>query len=1055
MKGKLKYKQVAKIKMQIHIHRRLLVLVALLFCLMSVVSGNDSLLTKTQKQKVEDLMREGNIPGLSLVMISNNVIETAGFGFSDIAGRKRVDPETLFEIASCSKAFTALAMLRLESEGLLHLHDKVSKYLPWFYVTYKGKKTDITIDQLLHHTSGIPFKTISGIVPDSTGKAIENTVRKLVGTELSHMPGTMFEYATINYDIVGLIVQVVSKMSFEQYMRKNIFPVLGLKNTSTGYINEKQLLASGYKIGFLRPEFYDQPVFGGNYPAGYIISNGKDMAKWLSVQMKLNKTPFDTLIARSHISDKSVPPINNASYGYGWYVNEYIQKKIYNDGLNPNFSSYIAFYPDLKTGIVILANSNSPNTNLIGEYVLDIISGRKPGNIVTKNDSVDVSCSILCVLFSIYILLVLFLTVYKATRLRSFKKGLDEKLFVKFRRAFIVTLLVLLYVHGIYLMPHVCIGFSWDTVFVWTPDSFKWAIYLLLTSIGLSYLYYFLSLFFPGKNKYKNSIPVILLMSTLSGLANTGVLFIITRAFYSPVPLGYLIYYFILAYGLHIIGLRMSQARLIKLTNETTFDLKTFMINRLIRTRFENFEKLSDGKVLTTLNGDTSTIANSASVFVGLTTSIITVFSAFLYMSTISFRSTLIVFVVVLILIRYYYIVSKRARAFMEKSRSITNRYLSLLNDMIQGFKELSLHHLKKTDFRKDFIDMNEKYNKTNIQVAIRFLNSSLIGNSFIMIILGSLSIVMPRFSTQTDTTTLISFVMVLLYIIGPVNTIVGAIQQITSIRVAWNRITKLIHELQVNTKNKLNFWDMISSPENQEELKENRSYKNVSHVENIDLEGVKFEYKKNNPDEEVSEEKFVFGPVNLHLKAGEVSFIVGDNGSGKSTLINLLMGLYVPDEGEIKINGTITDSKQLGEYFAAIFSGDHLFRKMYGIDLKEKSGRIRELLEKMKLSRNVRVRGNTFSSIKLSNGQRKRLVLLKCFLEDRHIYVFDEFAADQDPGFRRFFYKEILPELKREGKIIILISHDEHYFDMADNLIRLDNGKIKFESSRKVKTIQ
>lgn len=1053
MKGIIKYKQVAKMKM--HIRRRLFIMMLTLFCLVNTTSGNDTLLTIDLKSKVEKLMREGNIPGLSVVVIRNNKTEIDGFGFSDLAGRKRVNPETLFEIASCSKAFTALAALRLESEGLINLYDNVSKYLPWFYVTYKGKRTDITINQLLHHTSGISFKTISGIEADSSGNAIENTVRKLKGTELSHLPGTVYEYATINYDVVGLIVKNVSKMSFEKYMQTNIFPLLGLNNTSTGYANKEQLLASGYKIGFMRPRYYDQPVFAGNYPAGYIISNAQDMAKWLSVQMGLRKNLFDTLIARSHIPDKSVQPLNNASYAYGWNVNEYMQKKIFHDGLNPNFSSYIAFYPDLKTGVVILANSNSSNTTLIGELILDIISGRKPENIVAKKDSVDVFCSILCILFSVYILSIFVLTAYKATRLNSLKKGGAENMYVKLKKAFIVALLGLPFIHGIYLLPDAFIGFSWNTVFVWTPVSFKWAIYLLLTAIGLSYLYYFLSLFFPEKNKYKNSLPVILLMSILSGLANTAVLFIITSAFYSSVPLGYLLYYFLLAYGLYIIGLKMSQTRLINLSNETTFDLRAFLINKIIRTRFENFAKMSDGWVLTTLNGDTSTIANSASVFIGLTTSIITVFSVFLYMSTISFLSTLIVFAVVLILIRYYYIISKRAKVFMEKSRTITNRYLSLLNDLYHGFKELSLHQVKRTDFRKDFIDINENYNKTNIQVAVRFLNSFLIGNSFIMVILGSLSIVMPRFSTQTDTTTLISFVMVVLYIIGPVNTIVGSIQQITSIRVSWNRISKMVHELQVNTKNKLVFWDVISSADNQEELKENSTYTSIKHIETIDFEAVKFEYNKNKGDKDVPDEKFVFGPVNLHLKAGEISFIVGDNGSGKSTLINLLMGLYAPDEGQIKINGKITDSKQVGEYFAVIFSGDHLFRKMYGFDLEEKADRVNELLKKLKLSHKVSIKGNTFSTIKLSNGQRKRLVLLKCFLEDRHIYVFDEFAADQDPEFRKFFYEEILPELKREGKIVILISHDEHYFNMADNLIKLDNGKIKFESCKKVKTIQ
>lgn len=1040
-------------KMFVVLKKLAVIFSVLLISCLQALSRNDTLITKDLSSKVQAFMDRGSIPGLSIVVIKGNNSQIKGFGFSDSEKKETVTAETLFEIASCTKAFTALAALKLESEGLLNLNNKVSTYLPWFYVMYKGKKEDVTINQLLHHTSGIPFGSISRILPDSSDRALENTVHNLVGIELAHLPGVVYEYATINYDVVGLIIEKVVKKPFDEFLETDIFPTLGFTNTSVGQLNEGSSFTSGHKTGFFAPRLYNQPVFRGNNPAGYIISNSQDMSKWLQVQMGLQKVAFDSLIDMSHLPDRSVSPVNNSSYAYGWMVNEYHEKKIFHDGVNPNFTAYVTYYPNKKTGVVVLANSNSPYTALIGEYVLKTISDESPASIADTKDSMDVFCSILCIILIIYIALVLGLAAYKVKKVFFGGDFIHPPKRSTLKKILTAVLLGIPYVYGIYLLPQALFGFSWNTVFVWTPISFKYAVVLIVCSIGLSYLLYFLSIFFPGKNRYKDAIPFILIMSILSGLANTGVLFIITNSFYSSLPIFYLLYYFVLAYGLYILGIKKSQTKLIQLSNESTFDIRTYIMNKIIATRFGNFEQLSDGKILSTLNGDTSTIANSANIFIAFTTSVITMFSAFLYMSTISFLSTLVVFVVVLLLVRYYYVISKRARVFMEESRTITNLYISLLNDLIHGFRELCLHYVKKIDFRQEFAEINGKYKDTNVKVSLRFLNSLLVGNSFIMIILGILSIVMSRTMVETDTTTLISFVMVLLYIIGPINIVVGSIQQLVGIKVAWNRITQLIEQLDISGTGKLRFWEMVkfvTSIEKQEVIKEEKEYKNIEQVESIDIKGLRFKYVNGNDGGDQSvDETFVFGPVDLRIKAGETLFIVGDNGSGKSTLVNLLTGLYAPYDGCIKINDKVVSSTQLGEYFTVIFSTEHLFKKIYGIDLSDKSAEIDQLITKLKLDNKVNVYNNAFSSIKLSKGQRKRLALMKCFLEERHIYVFDEFAADQDPEFRRFFYKEVLPELKKEGKIVIVVTHDEYYFNLADNLVKLEKGKISFQSSK------
>jgi len=212
-----------------------------------------------------------------------------------------------------------------------------------------------------------------------------------------------------------------------------------------------------------------------------------------------------------------------------------------------------------------------------------------------------------------------------------------------------------------------------------------------------------------------------------------------------------------------------------------------------------------------------------------------------------------------------------------------------------------------------------------------------------------------------------------------------------------------------------------------------------LKEVRNIAIEGVTFSYKQ-----ETTDASFTLGPLDLTIEGGETVFVIGGNGSGKSTFMNLLTGLYTPDEGEIKINGVPVEACQLGEYFSVVFSGNHIFQKLYGISLNGREEECDALVRRVQLENKVSIGDNSFSTIDLSGGQRKRLALLAAYLDDRPIFLLDEFAADQDPGFRKYFYRELLPGLKALGKTIIAVTHDDHYFDVADKVIKLDYGRLE-----------
>jgi putative ATP-binding cassette transporter len=192
----------------------------------------------------------------------------------------------------------------------------------------------------------------------------------------------------------------------------------------------------------------------------------------------------------------------------------------------------------------------------------------------------------------------------------------------------------------------------------------------------------------------------------------------------------------------------------------------------------------------------------------------------------------------------------------------------------------------------------------------------------------------------------------------------------------------------------------------------------------------------------------FQLGPIDLHVRRGELIFIVGGNGSGKSTLAKLLTGLYQPSEGTVALNGVtldVSNSEWHREHFAAIFADFYLFADVLGENgqLDGLEERVDHYLQRLGLAHKVQFVDGRLSTTALSQGQRKRLALLLLMMEGREVLLLDEWAADQDPVFRHVFYHELLPELQAAGKTVIAITHDDRYFDVADRIYRLDYGQL------------
>jgi putative pyoverdin transport system ATP-binding/permease protein len=279
----------------------------------------------------------------------------------------------------------------------------------------------------------------------------------------------------------------------------------------------------------------------------------------------------------------------------------------------------------------------------------------------------------------------------------------------------------------------------------------------------------------------------------------------------------------------------------------------------------------------------------------------------------------------------------------------------------------------------------------------------------------------------ETTTGIITGFTLALLYLMTPLQVLMNSVPSLTRANIA----VANVHDLGLN----------LTRSEEQQEIPGISAAPIHEPFARLDLAGVTYSYRQ-----EDSEDEFTLGPIDMDVRGGEMLFVTGGNGSGKTTLAKLLAGLYKPDAGIISYNGVAIDDTTRDSYrqcFSAVFSDFFLFDSLLGLDSPDLDQRAYSYLKSLRLDHKVRVQQGVLSTTELSQGQRKRLALLTACLEDRPIYFFDEWAADQDPIFKEIFYRSILPGLKARGKTIIVISHDDRYYDVPDRILHLESGRI------------
>ncbi|MGD2180918.1 cyclic peptide export ABC transporter [Lusitaniella coriacea] len=493
----------------------------------------------------------------------------------------------------------------------------------------------------------------------------------------------------------------------------------------------------------------------------------------------------------------------------------------------------------------------------------------------------------------------------------------------------------------------------------------------------------------------------------------------------------------------------MARILLIRLSQDAVFQLRMRLSRQILASELSNLEKLGSPRLLATLTEDVQAISNAVYVLPFLCINLAISIGGLLYITWLSWSMFLVVMGLSAIAFLSTRILLRNARKLLALAREEQDLLFKHFRAVTTGTKELKLHAERRKDFLSgDLTVTASQFRRYTVRGLSLFATTDSWGKLIFFFAIGLVLFILPHWFAIAPQT-LAGYILTFTYLMGPMENIVNKLPLISKANIALQKIDALgLSLVSHGEEEKVVIRDRLSEEVG---LRTNATHPSPRppvpsspHQSPIlTLKGVTHTYPS---DDDLY---FTLGPIDLSFKTGEIVFIIGGNGSGKSTLAKLITGLYNPEAGEISLKGhpiTPQNREWYRQHFSAVFSDFYLFDRLLGFDLDDLDTQARNYLKQLQLDRKVTVQKGQLSTTNLSQGQRKRLALLTAYLEDRPIYLFDEWAADQDPAFKKIFYTEFLPQLRDRGKTILAISHDDRYFDRGDRLIKLDYGQIVYD---------
>jgi len=514
----------------------------------------------------------------------------------------------------------------------------------------------------------------------------------------------------------------------------------------------------------------------------------------------------------------------------------------------------------------------------------------------------------------------------------------------------------------------------------------------------------------------------LLVMTLASGTANALILAVINAAVESMRqggPNWRHLLLFVLSLALFAYSLRYILYESSRIAEEAIRNVRVRLADKIRRSDLLTLESIGEADIHARISRETSAIGQAARPLFSAAQSSIMVIFTLAYIAIVSPMAVLISVAMIVCGVAIYLKDRKSYEDGLQEASRCEDDLFTSLTGLLMGFKELRINRLKSDDVFEEFGMAATRVRDARVRVMLRFSNNVVFVESFFVLLVGAIVFVLPILSPSFSGA-VTKVVAAVLFLMGPLANVAIMIPVLSQVNVTVDNLRRLEATL-----------DETLVPAGGEDA----PLDGMEDFSAIRFEGVCFNYRS--PD----------GSAGFQVvRRGEILFLVGGNGSGKTTLLKLFTALYRPMQGCIRVDGAEIVAANVQSYrnlFSAIFSDFHLFDKLHGLRAAAPE-RVDELLRLMEISGKTSYRDGRFSTILLSTGQRKRLALVVSYLEDKPVYIFDEVAADQDPRFRGYFYDTLLPELKRAGKTVVVVSHDDRYFHVADRVLEMDYGKFR-----------
>jgi putative ATP-binding cassette transporter len=520
-------------------------------------------------------------------------------------------------------------------------------------------------------------------------------------------------------------------------------------------------------------------------------------------------------------------------------------------------------------------------------------------------------------------------------------------------------------------------------------------------------------------------------MAVVAGAANGAILAVINSAAESAMNREVSFRYF----AMFVVALltfiytkkyAMSEATLI--VEQAIERVRLRIAGKIRRTELSFIEHLGFAQLFTTVAHDTNVISQAAVVLIGAAASCTMLIASLAYVAYLSLPAFLITLVSVALGTTLYLSHRRELLSDYHRSTEMEGRFVDALSHVLQGFKQLKTNRRRSDAVFENLVSISHETEWIKIRTGLRSTTDYIFSQTFYYSLIAVIVFLMPII-IQTHALVVIKLTAAILFIVGPLDLIVGSFPLLARSTVAIQNLRGIEAKL-----------DLVSGNEATVEMEAAALTGAFKNFETLQLADVVFNYREGD-----GHSSFTVGPVNLSLRKGEIVFLVGGNGSGKSTLLKLLTGLYPPEAGSLLVDGRPVLRSELSDYrelFGVIFGDFHLFDRLYGID-ESRHAEVDALLSQMQIATKTRFEGGKFTNLDLSTGQRKRLAMIAALLEDKPIYIFDEWAADQDPQFKDYFYTQLLQSLKNQGRTVIAVTHDDRYFAVADRVLKMEFGKL------------